>query len=212
MYVFTTLIDRRLEDIEPVDFQQTFFAEEHSIIRTAVISVKCVTIKPLEKLSDLNHSRNILYKRLLVLRNAKFRGTTVLNAKVCHCFFKAYGWRIKQSLGNPEGARLQILNSIDHYFGNHSGCLDYQIEDEHGKMVTCYGFYSVGPHYEHKYLKNSKALDQVFTKKIRKVRGHSAPDPAYEEIQIKEEIFNLFQPFIERKFLEQVTSGNYEPE
>jgi CTP synthase (UTP-ammonia lyase) len=41
------LIDGRLGDIEPVVFQQTFFEEEHSIIRTAVVSVKCVTIKSL---------------------------------------------------------------------------------------------------------------------------------------------------------------------
>jgi len=39
------------------------------------------------------------------------------------------------------------------------------------------------------------------------VRGQPAPDPPYEEIQFKDEILKVFQPFIEQKFLEQVTSG-----
>ena len=39
------------------------------------------------------------------------------------------------------------------------------------------------------------------------MRGQPAPDPPYEEIQFKEEILKLFQPFIEQNFLKQVTSG-----
>jgi hypothetical protein len=159
------------------------------------------------KLSDLNHSRNILYKRLMALRVAKFRGTTVLNAKVCDCLSKAYGWCIKQNRGDPERARLQVLNMIDHYFGDHSGCCDYVIKDEHGNTVIWCGFHRVGPHYKFTTLKNGQALDPVFRKKIKKVRGQPAPDPPYEEIHFKEEILKLFEPFIEQKFLEQVTSG-----
>ena len=159
------------------------------------------------KLSDLNHSRNILYKRLTVLRAAKFCGTTVLNAKVCDCLSKNYGWCIKQNHNNPGRAKLQVLNMIDHYFGDHSGCRDYEIKDEDGNMVTWCGFHRVGPHYKFKQLKNGKALDPVFKKKIEKVRGQPAPDPPYEEIQFKEEILKLFQPFIEQNFLKQVTSG-----
>jgi len=113
------------------------------------------------KLSDLNHSCNILYKRLIVLRTAKFRGTTVLNAKVCDCLSKAYGWCIKQNHNNPARARMQVLNMINHYFGDHSGCRDYEIEDEDGKLVTWCGFHRVGSHYKFKTLKDGKALDPV---------------------------------------------------
>jgi len=159
------------------------------------------------KLSDLNHSRNILYKRLTVLRAFKFKGTQVLNAKVSDCLSKAYGWCIKQNRGNPERAKLQVLNMINHYFGDHTGCREYECEDEDGKLVTWCGFHRVGPNYKFKALKNGQALDPVFKKKIKKVRGQPAPDPPYEEIQFKEEILKLFQPFIEQKFLAQVTSG-----
>ena len=96
---------------------------------------------------------------------------------------------------------------INHYFGDHMGCREYEIEDEDGNMVTWCGFHRVGPHYKFKMLKNGEALDPVFRKKIKKARGQPAPDPPYEEIQFKEEILKLFQPFIEQKFLEQVTSG-----
>ena len=128
---------------------------------------------------------------------AKFRGTTVMNAKVCDRLSKAYGWCIKQNRNNLESARLQVLNMINHYFGDHTGCREYEIEDEDGKLVTWCGFHRVGPNYKFKALKNGQALDPVFKKKIKKVRGQPAPDPPYEEIQFKEEILKLFQPFIE---------------
>ena len=45
--VFTILVDRRLGDIEPTVFQQTFLEEEHSVVRTTVVGVEGVTIKSL---------------------------------------------------------------------------------------------------------------------------------------------------------------------
>ena len=87
------------------------------------------------KLSDVNHLRGCLFKRLKELKGEKFRGTHMFTTKVVDCLCKAYRLCVKQNTGNPQRARAQILNLIDHYWGDHSRCQEFNVKDEHGKAT-----------------------------------------------------------------------------
>ena len=74
------------------------------------------------KLSALNHLSDCLFKRLKKLKAEKFRGVHMFSTKVVDCLCQAYRLCVKQNTGDPQRAHAQILNAIEHYWGNHANC------------------------------------------------------------------------------------------
>ena len=157
------------------------------------------------KLSDLNHLSGCLFKRLK-LKAETFRGTHMFSTKVVDCLCQAYRLAVKQNEGNPQRARAQFLNAIEHYWGNHAHCREYEEKDENGETNIWCGYHREGENYKHSALPKGEPLPLEYVKKGKKAKGTGEREPDVT-VNVKEGVIAALERFLELDLLEQATSG-----
>ena len=158
------------------------------------------------KLSDLNHLSGCLFKRLKKLKADKFRGTHMFSTKVVDCICQAYRLCVKQNKQDPQRARAQILNALEHYWGDHSNCREYDVKDENGESKIWCGFHREGEKYKFSALPKGEPLPLEYVKKGKKDKDTGEREPDLT-INIKAEVIAAMGRFLEIDLLEQATSG-----
>ena len=149
---------------------------------------------------------NCLFRRLKTFKASQLKGTSHLSNPVVSCLRERYRWCVKANKGNPERARRQLLNMIEHYFGNHDHCRDFEDVNEAGEPVVWCGFHREGPEYKFRYLPRGKPLKRIH-KRVTKKKTESGIEEETEEIDVKAGILDVLNVFLDDDKLAAATSG-----